>query len=332
MSCIPTVAITMGDPAGIGPEVVLRAVAELRGSRDIKPMVLGDRGVLEHVAGLIGVEPPEAGQIIELSSLDVASIEPGTPSRACGRAMIDYVKEAVRGCLEGTFHAMVTAPINKLSAAEAGFGFPGHTEFIAHLTDTESYAMMFVADPLKVVLATIHTPFRRVPALISRDELYRTIVLSHRALSLYFGIDKPSIAVCGLNPHAGEGGLFGTDEADTIEPAIELARREGIEATGPYPADTLFMRAFKGEFHCVIALYHDQGLIPVKLIAFDRAVNVTIGLPIIRTSVDHGTAYQIAWKGVADHRNMLCAIELAGKMAAAKAEYEKHSNKGRTGA
>ncbi len=311
----PTVAITMGDPAGIGPEVVLRTLAEESIRENVRPLVIGDRAVLEHISGLMGLEPLPEESVINVSELDPHSIKPGHPSAVCGRAMIEYVEEAVRGCLEGRFHAMVTAPINKLSARLAGFSFPGHTEFIAHLTHTTDYAMMFATDTLKVTLVTIHTPLGSVPELLREDDIYRVIRLSDETLRTYFGIDTPRIAVCGLNPHAGEGGLFGSEEQRVIKPAIERARKDGIDATGPWPADTLFWRAQRGEFHCCVCMYHDQALIPVKLTSFETAVNVTIGLPIIRTSVDHGTAYEIAWKGVAGHENMVKAVELAGRMA-----------------
>ncbi len=311
----PTVAITMGDPAGIGPEVVLRALSEERVRERVRPLVVGDRALLEYLSDRLGIRLPEEDDVIGVSNLDPHSIEPGMASMECGRAMIEYVEEAVRGCLEGRFHAMVTAPINKQAARLSGFRFPGHTEFIAHLTGTTNYAMMFATDTIRVVLVTIHTPLSSVPALLEEEEVYRIIDLTDETLRLYFGLENPSIALCGLNPHAGEDGLFGNEEEEIIRPAIERARKEGIEARGPYPADTLFYRAQKGEFDCCIAMYHDQGLVPVKLLSFERAVNVTIGLPIIRTSVDHGTAYELAWKGVAGHENMMSAIELARSMA-----------------
>ncbi len=324
----PTIAITMGDPAGIGPEVTLRALSEKKVREKVRPLVVGDMAILSHLATLLNIDPLCEEEVISVSALKPSSVEPGRVSAECGRAMISYVEEAVRGCLEGRFHAMVTAPINKLAARLAGFGFQGHTEYIAHLTGTTDYAMMFVTDSLKVVLVTIHTPLGSVPELIKEEDVYRIIRLSDETLRLYFGIDAPSIAVCGLNPHAGEDGLFGREDQEIIKPAIERARTDGIEATGPYPADTLFWRAQKGEFDCCVAMYHDQGLIPVKLTSFDTAVNVTIGLPIIRTSVDHGTAYQLAWKGVADHRNMVSAIELAARMATLRFSHGQDSNKG----
>jgi 4-hydroxythreonine-4-phosphate dehydrogenase len=284
----PRVAITAGDPAGIGPEVAARAAAD--------PRVLG---VCEPV--LYG--PPAN-----------VAFAPGQLSAAAGRAAYDVIVRAVADARHGVVKAIATAPVNKEAFRLAGLEWSGHTDLLAHLTGSPHVAMMFYSEALRVVLATVHIPLAQVPRALTQASLDATIVLTARELPR-FGITAPRIAVAGLNPHAGEHGLFGDEEQTAIGPAIAACRARGIDVSGPYPGDTVFVRARRGEFDVVIACYHDQGLIPVKLVAFGQAVNVTLGLPIIRTSVDHGTAFDIAGKGVADPESMITAVLLAARLA-----------------
>jgi 4-hydroxythreonine-4-phosphate dehydrogenase len=288
MQARPRVAITVGDPAGIGPEIAARAAADER-----------VRGLCEpHIYA-----PPTG-----------AHFQPGELTAEAGRAAYDCIVRAVADARAGEVDAIATAPINKLAFARAGVPWKGHTDLLAHLCDASPVAMLFHAPGLNVVLATVHVPLTDVPRLITRELMLGTIALTARSMP-DFGISRPRIAVAGLNPHAGEDGLLGPEECATIAPAIAEARSSGVEVSGPYPADTVFTRATRGEFDVVIACYHDQGLIPVKLLAFGRAVNVTIGLPIVRTSVDHGTAFDIAGKGVADASSMIEAVLLAARLA-----------------
>ncbi len=312
----PKIAITMGDPAGVGPEIILKALADRRVRSVSKPVVIGDEGVLNHIAKKLGLKSPLPGNLLSISSLDLRRLKPGRPTMESSAAMIAYVKEAVRMAEQGNVEAIVTAPISKEAARLSGFKFPGHTEFIAHLTKTKDFCMMLGGADLKVVLVTIHEPIRKVPGLITKEAVLKAIRITDRAFKRDFGLKKPRIAVTGLNPHAGEAGLFGDEEKKAIAPAIARARRAGINATGPLPADTTFYRAVrKKEFDCVICMYHDQGLGPLKLLHFEDGVNATLGLPIIRTSVDHGTAYDIAWKGTAGFESLVAAIRMAVEMA-----------------
>ncbi|MEO8680332.1 MAG: 4-hydroxythreonine-4-phosphate dehydrogenase PdxA [Vicinamibacterales bacterium] len=284
----PRVAITVGDPAGIGPEIAAKAAA--------------DPGVREICEPIIFAPPAING------------LRLGEVSGAAGQAAYDTIVRAVNAAKGGQVDAIATAPINKFAFSRAGLSWKGHTELIGHLCGTSRVAMMFYSVPLKVVLITVHVPLARVPGLITREAVEDTIALTHESLP-QFGILKPRLAVAGLNPHAGEGGLLGSEEAEVLAPAVAASRARGIEVSGPFPADTIFVRAHRGEFDCVLACYHDQGLIPVKLLAFGHAVNVTLGLPIIRTSVDHGTAFDIAGKGVADPGSLIEAVKLAAHLA-----------------
>jgi 4-hydroxythreonine-4-phosphate dehydrogenase len=284
----PRVAITTGDPAGIGPEVAARAAVDPRVLEACEPVLYR----------------PPAGE----------TFAPGVLSAAAGRAAYDVVVRAVEDAQRDVVQAIATAPVNKEAFRLAGLEWSGHTDLLAHLTGSSHVAMMFHSDALRVVLATIHIPLAEVPRALTQASLDATIALTARELPR-FGIARPRIAVAGLNPHAGEHGLFGTEEETAIRPAIEACRTRGIDVSGPYPGDTVFVRARRGEFDAVIACYHDQGLIPVKLVAFGQAVNVTLGLPIIRTSVDHGTAFDIAGKGVADPESMISAVLLAARLA-----------------
>jgi 4-hydroxythreonine-4-phosphate dehydrogenase len=284
----PRVAITCGDPAGIGPEIAQKAANDPRVRDVCEPVVYG---------------PPAS-----------ARFTPGELSAEAGRAAYDTLCEAVKDAQSGVVAAVATAPVNKLAFARAGLPWKGHTDLLAHLTGSPRVAMMFWSEPLKVVLATIHIPLASVTSALTRELVDEIIDLSSRELPR-FGIAQPRLAVAGLNPHAGEDGLLGHEEATVLRPAIEAAQKRGIHIDGPFPGDTVFGRAVRGEFDAVIACYHDQGLIPVKLLAFGRAVNVTLGLPIIRTSVDHGTAFDIAGKNVADPSSMIEATLLAARLA-----------------
>ena len=284
----PRVAITEGDPAGIGPEIARRAAADTRVLEKCEPV-------------LYGAAPG-------------ATFEPGVLSAEAGKAAYEAICRATAAAQHGEVAAIATAPINKEALRLAGYPWNGHTDLLAHLTGAKHVAMMFFSDELRVVLATVHVPLADVPRLLTQSLVEQTIALTARELPKFDKM-QPRIAVAGLNPHAGEHGLFGSEEERVIVPAIERCRARGIEVSGPFPADTVFVRARRGEFDVVIACYHDQGLIPVKLAAFGKAVNVTIGLPIVRTSVDHGTAFDIAGQGVADHGSLVEAVRLAARLA-----------------
>jgi 4-hydroxythreonine-4-phosphate dehydrogenase len=286
----PRIAITAGDPAGIGPEVAAKAAADPRVLAVCDPIVYHPRAA-SHVA-------------------------PGVLSADAGRAAYDVIVRAVDDAKRGEVDAIATAPVNKEAFRLAGLEWNGHTDLLAHLTGARHVAMMFHSDALRVVLATVHIPLAEVPRALTQAVMERTIALTAQELPRFDKI-APRIAVCGLNPHAGEHGLFGQEEAAAIAPAIAACRARGVDVSGPFPADTVFVRAHRGDFDVVVACYHDQGLIPVKLLAFGKAVNVTLGLPIIRTSVDHGTAFDIAGKGVADAESMVSAVLLAARLARA---------------
>jgi len=286
----PRVAITVGDPAGIGPEVAAKASSDPRVLAACEPMLYG---------------PPQG-----------STFAPGVLSAAAGRAAYEIIVRAVADAKHGDVQAMATAPVNKEAFRLAGLPWSGHTDLLAHLTGASPVAMMFHSEPLRVVLATVHVPLADVPRLLTQSVMEKTIALTARELPRFDKI-QPRIAVAGLNPHAGEHGLFGREDMDVIAPAIEACRARGIDVSGPFPADTVFVRARKGDFDVVVACYHDQGLIPVKLLAFGQAVNVTLGLPIVRTSVDHGTAFDIAGKGIADPESMIAAVLLAARLARA---------------
>ena len=287
----PRVAITVGDPSGIGPEVAARA------ARD--PSVVD---VCEPVV----YEPPVS-----------AAFRPGVLSGAAGRAAYDLIVRAVHDARLGVVQAIATAPVNKEAFRLAGLRWAGHTDLLAHLTHSDPVAMMFYSDALRVVLATIHIPIAEVPRALTRETLEATIELTAREMPR-FGFVAPRIAVAGLNPHAGEHGLFGCEEERVIAPAIAACRERRIDVSGPFPGDTVFLQATRGRYDVVVACYHDQGLIPVKLLAFGQAVNVTLGLPIVRTSVDHGTAFDIAGEGVADPGSMIAAVRLAARLAVSR--------------
>ena len=318
----------MGDPAGIGPEVVLKAVAEPEIQKVCVPVIIGDAQMLAHTARTLDLQcgydiirkeesfPEHLNEpaIFHLDNI-LGFIEPGIESGAAGKAAAGYIEAAVELCAAGSIDAIATAPINKRALFLGGYSFPGHTEFLAHLTRSEEYAMAFVAANLRIVLLSTHVPLSEAIRLVERDRLVKVINLTNRELQRW-GMERPRLAVAALNPHGAEGGLFGVEEASEMVPAIEACRQlDDINVHGPYSADTVFLRASRGEFDAVIACYHDQAMIPVKCLSFGEAVNVTLGLPFIRTSVDHGTAFDIAGKGVAEHSSMVAAIKLAADLS-----------------
>ena len=323
----PVIAITMGDPGGIGPEIILKALNAREVRDSARVLIVGDLGVLEGIKWrlpigahipLAAVTDPACCMGGAAAVLDMGNVSPdeltiGRPGAYAGRAVVEYIKKAAQLAMSGTVSAMVTAPINKETLKMAGYAYPGHTELLAELTGARDFGMMLVGGGLRVMLVTIHCPLKDVPGMITREAVLRTIRLAERACRS-LGIKTPRIAVAGLNPHAGEAGMFGDEEILHIAPACEGARSEGLDVTGPLPPDTLFYKAKRGGFDIVAAMYHDQGLIPLKMLSFGSAVNVTVGLPIIRTSVDHGTAYDIAGKGIASPDSLIAAIKLAVEM------------------
>ena len=318
----------MGDPAGIGPEVVLKAVAEDEIRSVCIPIIIGDAQLLAHTARTLDLQcgydiirqgepiPEELNDPIIFHLDNIGGyVEPGIESGAAGKAAAGYIEAAVQLCAAGSVDAIATAPINKRALFLGGYSFPGHTEFLAHLSNSEEFAMAFVAGNLRIVLLSTHVPLAEAIRMVQRDRIMRTIHLTHRELKRW-GIERPRLAVAALNPHGAEGGLFGIEEALEIAPAVEACHgTDEINVQGPFSADTVFLRASRGEFDAVIACYHDQAMIPVKCLSFGEAVNVTLGLPFIRTSVDHGTAFDIAGKGLAEHSSMLAAIKLAAELS-----------------
>jgi 4-hydroxythreonine-4-phosphate dehydrogenase len=285
----PRIAITAGDPAGIGPEIAAKAAADARVLAVCEPVLYGRPGDQRFDIGVLSAD--------------------------AGRAAYDAICRGVRDAQGGIVDGIATAPVNKLAFARAGLQWKGHTDLLAHLTGSSRVAMMFWSERLIVALATVHIPLAEVPRALTPAVLESVIDLTAASLPA-FGFVQPRIALAGLNPHAGEDGLMGQEDDRVLRPAVEAARERGVKIDGPFPADTVFVRAVRGEFDAVIAGYHDQGLIPIKLLAFGSAVNVTIGLPIIRTSVDHGTAFDIAGKGIADPSSMIEAVLLAARLAA----------------
>ncbi|RLB18870.1 MAG: 4-hydroxythreonine-4-phosphate dehydrogenase PdxA [Deltaproteobacteria bacterium] len=336
MRDLPLIAITMGDPAGIGPEIILKALLRDDIYHACRPIILGDINVLRMVPKKLGtlsfhpIETPSEVtgnpglvDIISISNLEKSLFTPGQPTVPGGKAMVDYIKKAVDLNKDGQVSAMVTCPISKELMHKAGYRFDGHTELLAKLTNTRDYVMMMAGESLRVSLATIHCALKEVPQRLNKGLILKTIRLTYRALKEDFAIKRPHLAVAGLNPHAGEAGLFGLEDKERIKPAVDEARNDGLLVDGPFPADTIFYHAINGKFDAVVAMYHDQGLIPVKLLNFSDSVNITLGLPIIRTSVDHGTAYDIAGKGVANPSSLIAAIKMAAKMVKARKAIEE---------
>lgn len=328
MSDLPVIGITMGDPAGIGPEIIVKALADKNIFGSCRPIVLGDFDILSSTVSKVSrsmslhsiTSPYEAetvpGKIdlLAISDLKGQTELPGKPTIEGGNAMVEYIVRAVDMCMKGLLGAMVTCPISKVLMHRAGYSYDGHTQLIAHLTDTDGYVMMLAGERLRVTLVTIHCALKDVPAMLNAEMVYKTILITTESLRVDFGIENPYLAVAALNPHGGESGLFGSEEEEIISPAVSRARENGFNVVGPFPSDTLFYKAASGQFDAVVAMYHDQGLIPLKLLHFSDAVNVTLGLPIIRTSVDHGTAYDIAGTWKADASSLKAAIKMAAMM------------------
>jgi len=322
MQILKNIAITMGDPGGVGPEIIVKALfcAEIRES--CNPVVIGSEAVLSEAVTFTGLplkirsirgmteSRPETGIIEVLDIRSRSSFKKNVPSKSAGAAFVKYIKKAVGLAMKKEVDAIVTAPISKESLRMAGHTWPGHTELLAELTNTGKFAMMFVSDRLKVILCTIHIPLKDVPKKINTRLVFETIQLAETGAKM-LGMDRPRIAVAGLNPHAGESGIMGQEEMKSIVPAVQRAQSEGLSVSGPYPPDVIFHKAYNGVFDIIVCMYHDQGLIPFKMLAFDTGVNVTVGLPVIRTSPDHGTAFDIAWKNMASPSSMLEAIRLA---------------------
>jgi len=330
----PVIGITMGDPSGIGPEIINKLFLDNNLLSICYPIVIGDAGVIsEHADRSLSiheiVSPDEAKltsgtiDVYKMSTLDKKDFLPGKPTLAGGTAMVKYIFSAVDMCVNNQIAAMVTCPLNKALMNRAGYNYQGHTQLISHLTDTEDYVMMLAGEKLRVTLVTIHCALRDVPKKINLENILQTISITATSLKRDFGIKNPKIAVAALNPHAGEEGLFGKEEVQIIRPAVEKAIENGFDVSGPLPADTLYPKAVSGEFDAVVNMYHDQGLIPLKLLHFSDGVNITLGLPIIRTSVDHGTAYDIAGKGIADHHSLRAAVIMAAEMVKNRLRYSE---------
>jgi len=338
----PTIGITMGDAAGVGPEIISKALSLKEIYEVCKPAVIGDSRVMEQAVKIAKVDLKvkpirdlreavfEYGTIdvIDLRNIELNKLVMGKVNAMAGKASVDYIKKAVALALSDAIKAIVTAPISKEAINKAGYHYSGHTELLADLTKTKDYTMMLIAGSLRVTHVTTHMSLKEACNKIRKERIYQVIKLTDKALR-EMGIEDPKIAVAGLNPHCGEGGLFGREEIEEIKPAVEMAIKEGINVVGPLPADTVFVRARGGAYDAVVAMYHDQGHIPIKMLGLEwnekrrewtrvSGVNITIGLPIIRTSVDHGTAFGKAGKGKANPQSMIEAIKLAAKMAASR--------------
>jgi 4-hydroxythreonine-4-phosphate dehydrogenase len=327
----PRVAITMGDPCGVGPEIIVRCLQSQDLFECCLPVVIGEAKALQRAIDILGARSrihvaesigdleceSQVGNIciVNPSNLSQNDILWGRPSRAACHAVIQYIEEAVRLALAGQVDAICTCPIHKANLQKHGFSFPGHTEFLQDLTGARDVVMMLAGPRLKVSLVTIHHALAEVPAVLTQESIHRTIAITAEALLRDFGLNSVRLGVAGLNPHAGEQGRFGREELELIQPVVKRFQECLYQVAGPFSPDTLFHRAYEGDFDAVIAMYHDQGLIPIKLVHFLDAVNVTLGLPIIRTSVDHGTAYDLAGTGKAHPGSLNAAIHLAVQMA-----------------
>jgi 4-hydroxythreonine-4-phosphate dehydrogenase len=328
----PLIAITLGDPSGIGPEIILKAMGHSNVFSRCRPVVLGDVRILQRAQEWVSlplvnldiVKSPADGMycpgyltLIDLNNAAPQACPVGQISAASGKAAVEYVQAACDLALSGDVDAVVTAPLNKHAINDAGYKYAGHTELLAERTGARQISMLLTSPSLRVVHVSTHVSLARAIELVTRERVEEVIYLAHSACCA-LGITSPRIAVAGLNPHAGEGGLFGEKENSEIMPAIQKARAKGYDVSDPQPPDTVFLRASKGAYDIVVAMYHDQGHIPMKLLAFDEGVNVSMGLPIIRTSVDHGTAFDIAGTGQAREASLLSAIDVALKMVAAR--------------
>jgi 4-hydroxythreonine-4-phosphate dehydrogenase len=327
------IGITMGCPTGIGPEIILRYFQQLPEKPLCRTVVLGDLTILKKISNELnfpipmvswqpGTPLPETAiPVVQLSSLSADALQWGHPTHSTAHAMVNYIKKGVEFIEQGWLHGIATCPISKAALNSAGYNFPGHTEMLADLTGSTNFAMMMAGSSLSVTLATIHCSLSEVSTALSTQGILQLIRTTHNALRIDFGIPTPRIAVAGLNPHGGENQLFGSEELDIILPAVSIGCDEGIDVAGPFPPDTVFVKASRGNYDAVICMYHDQGLIPFKLLHFDDGVNVTLGLPIVRTSVDHGTAYDIAGKGIANAESLKEAVKLAAEISYNRANY-----------
>lgn len=325
----PLIAITAGDPGGIGPEIIIKALSAPQVYRYCRPLVVGDASVfrywlrrlprlssglalqlMEDVKGWNRSSRAGIVPVLDIGAMGEDELLAGSATASGGKASVLYIKEAVRLALAKEVDGICTAPISKEAINLAGFHYQGHTELLGELCGTSDFGMMLAGKKLRVMLVTTHEALAAVPGMITQEKVLRSIRLAHRGCK-ELGVASPRIGLCALNPHGGEGGLFGREEIEIIAPAADTAKNQGIDVTPPMPADTLFVRAERGGFDAVVVMYHDQGLIPLKMLSFGRAVNITFGLPIVRTSVDHGTAFDIAGKGVADAGSMLEALRMA---------------------
>ncbi|MFC1941801.1 4-hydroxythreonine-4-phosphate dehydrogenase PdxA [Chloroflexota bacterium] len=324
----PVIAVTMGDAAGVGPEITVKALSSKRVNDICRPLLVGDGTAITKTIkmldsplklNLVLKTSETKGQsgtidILDLHNLEQQEVFIGKICKACGKAAMEYITKAAELVLQGEVKAVVTAPINKEATKQAGYGDLGHLEFLAQLTHATEYATMLVTGPLRVVHLTTHYSLIKACELVTKERILSKLKLTYNSFRQW-GISQPRIAIAALNPHGGEGGLFGSEEMEQIIPAVEAAKSLGIDARGPYPADSIFTRAIHGEFDVVLALYHDQGHIPIKVHGFENSVSVTLGLPFVRTSVDHGTAFDIAGKGIADSRSLEEAIIMAVNIA-----------------
>ena len=325
-SRLPLIAITMGDPAGIGPEVLLKALSEGDLFERCTPLIMGDAGVLSKVRRELGLSvtlntvsapeqaEPNKANLISLSNINLDTFQFGVSRKDLGLVSTFYIVKGTEFCVSGKVDALVTAPINKAMLHEAGYDYTGHTEMLKDYTHADYASTMLVGDHIRITRVTSHLPISRVAERITKPRVLKAIRATNLALADAFGIANPHVAVCALNPHGGEDSLFGSEEMDVIRPAVEEARAEGIRVSGPMPSDIVFPRARDGQYDAVVCMYHDQALIPFRLIDFGYGVNITLGLPVIRTSPDHGTAYDIAGKGIASEKSMIKAIRFAAQM------------------
>ncbi|MDD5676976.1 MAG: 4-hydroxythreonine-4-phosphate dehydrogenase PdxA [Kiritimatiellae bacterium] len=329
-----TIAITLGDPGGIGPEVALKALYQNRWPATLRFVLIGSRTILRRQAAYLRLPLPPAWRLADgekntdrivnwepeqdlKPKLKPLTWQPGITGKTQGQAAVRWIRAAVSGCMAGHFDALVTGPICKESLHLAGLPYPGHTEFLAALTRTRVFAMMLLGGPLRVVLVTRHLPLAKVPDAVSRAAIQEAALLAAQALP-WLGVKQKTVGICALNPHAGDNGILGREEITTIRPALRALRRRGLDVEGPVPGDVIFHQALQGRYGAVVAMYHDQGLGPLKMIAFEEGVNLTLGLPIVRTSPDHGTAFDIAGKGQAHAGSMSAAIRLAARLARRK--------------
>jgi 4-hydroxythreonine-4-phosphate dehydrogenase len=328
----PVVAVTMGDASGIGPEIIIKAFQNAEIQNIARTIVIGDARIMKSALkfakdqslGINAIKSLNEARfqrssidVLDLSNLDPSKVKIGQVCAPCGKAAVEYLEKAIKLAMDKDIDAITTAPINKEAIRKAGYRFAGHTEILAKRTKTKNYAMMFVSNPFWIMLVTTHLPLSKVSRAINKKKVLQTIKLANEFLYKLRG-NKPKIGVAGLNPHAGEGGIFGSEEKKAIKPAVEEAKRMGMNVKGPISPDGIFYLANVGLFDIVIAMYHDQGLIPLKLLSFNKSVNVTVGLPIIRTSVDHGTGFDIAGKGWANPTSLIEAIKVAAHFAKSK--------------